>query len=105
MQPLAVTKNSRLINTEEGILTNQVSMFNEYFSTIVTQRVSWIPIRQLTGSDRILVNVVKMVASAIVGCLTSLNTILDSGQVPSEWKSANITSVLIGGDREQLKNY
>ena len=53
------------------------------------------------GVDRISSKLLKTVAGGISRSLTSLfNTSLTSRKVPSEWKSAQVTPVHKGGDRE-----
>ena len=50
------------------------------------------------GADGIGVKLLRMVAPGICSSLTSLfNSSLKSGQVPGEWKAANVTPVPNGG--------
>ena len=59
-----------------------------------------------SGVDQIGARVLRMAAEGIIHSLTSLfNTSLDTGQVPVEWKSANIIPIPKSGTSECLDNF
>ena len=59
-----------------------------------------------TGVDGITSRLLNLTAPVIAGSLTHLfNYSLRTGEIPSEWKSANITPVLKKGITEEVKNY
>ena len=58
------------------------------------------------GADEIRSKLIRMVAPGICQSLTSLfNSSLRSGQVPEEWKAANITPVPKKGNNDEVSNF
>ena len=58
------------------------------------------------GCDNIQARALKLAAVAIARPLCSpFNMSLQTGQIPLEWKSANVTPVLKNGDETQMENY
>ena len=58
------------------------------------------------GMDMVSAKLLKMAAGGISRSLTSLfNFSLESGQIPLEWKAANVTPVPKGGDSELIENF
>ena len=63
-------------------------------------------VRKSTGVDGISARMLKMAAPAISESLTRLfNTSLETGQIPSQWKEANVTHVRKGGNNLLVKDY
>ena len=59
-----------------------------------------------TGPDGISAGLLKLTAPSVTASLTVLfNYSLATGSVPGEWKTANITPVPKGGDKQQANNY
>ncbi len=59
-----------------------------------------------TGADGISPRILKTMAVGIAGSLTQLfNYSLRTGEIPSEWKMANVTPVLKKGSRVDINNY
>ena len=58
------------------------------------------------GVDMVSAKLLKLAAEGISQSLTSLfNSSLESGQIPLEWKAANVTPVPKGGDSEFIENF
>ena len=56
--------------------------------------------------DMVSAKLLKMTAEGYSWSLTSLfNFSLESGQIPLEWKAANVTPVPKGGDSELIENF
>ena len=56
--------------------------------------------------DGISSRLLKLTAPSVARSLTQLfNYSLQTGEIPSEWKSANITPVLKKGRKEDVNNY
>ena len=63
-------------------------------------------IKKATGTDNISAKLLKMTASAIAESLTNLfNYSLDTGRIPSEWKSACVIPVPKKGEKELVESY
>ena len=80
------------------------------FSTItedqVLKKIFHLNMKKATGPDLISARLLRMVAPAVSQSLTSLfNASLQAGQVPSEWKEANVTPVPKAGDKDDINNY
>ena len=62
-------------------------------------------INKAVGMDGISGKILRFVADGISGSLAALfNSSLESGQIPVEWKSANVIPVPKGGDSERVEN-
>ena len=63
-------------------------------------------IKKATGTGNISAKLLKMTASAIAVSVTNLfNYSLDTGRIPSEWKSACVTPVPKKGEKELVESY
>ena len=68
--------------------------------------MSNIPNKKSTGPDNISVKVLKRTFPYIVNILTDmLNRFLIEGVFPKQWKSARVTPIFKGGDRNSPSNY
>ena len=72
----------------------------------VPKKLSKLNVKKSTGPDQISARLLRMVAPAIAPILTSLfNGSLLTGQLPSEWKEANITPMSKAGEKHDVNNY
>ena len=85
---------------------NAVFKFAEIDEEDVLHMLCHLNMRKSTGVDGISARMLKMAAPAISESLTRLfNISLETGQIPSLWKEANVTPVPKGGNNLLVKDY
>ena len=73
---------------------------------LVLKMFSSLDERKATGPDVISAKLLRMVAQAISLSITYLfNASMQSGQIPTEWKEANIIPVPKSGDKDDVSSY
>ena len=91
---------------ETSPVSNGEFRFHRIEEEDVLNLLKWVDTNKASGVDRISAGVLQMAAEGISHSLTSLfNTILDTGQVPSEWKLAVIIPVPKSGTSESLDKF
>ena len=92
--------------TSASPVSNGEFRFHRIEEEKVLNLLKWVDISKASGVDQIGARVLQMAAEGISHSLTSLfNTSLDTGQVPVEWKLANIIPVPKSCTSERIDNF
>ena len=80
--------------------------FNETTVDVVHKLIMGISSSKATGIDALPIKLIKATAPIVVESLTALlNTIINTGIFPAEWKLARVTPIHKSGPRNLLDNY
>ena len=92
-----------------GSYTDKVFKFEEISEEVTLDKyiLRHLNARKVTGVDCLSAWLLRLIAPGIVGSLTAMfNHSLRTGDIPVEWKLANVTPVWKKkGDREVVSNY
>ena len=90
-----------------GSYTDKVFKFEEISEEVTLDILRHLNARKATGVDCVSARLLRLIAPGIAGSLTALfNHSRKTGDIPVEWKSANVTPVWKKrGDREVVSNY
>ena len=92
---------------EPGITHNGVTLENvQCTEADVLSRLDHLNANKSPGPDEFLPRVMKEVSTQVAPHLTAIfNNSLETGEVPSDWKEANVTPIFKKGDRKLPGNY
>lgn len=97
-------------NTNTPQATNQTSNIVlpdfKISQSSVTRQIELLKINKSPGPDLFIPKILKMVKDEVAEPLTKMfNMSLQHGQLPTDWKTANITPIFKKGDKKQPGNY